>query len=114
MKFLIAIILTALLGYAAPLFLPWWSFAATSFIVAVIVHQKAASAFLAGFAGLFLLWGMHALLLDSANNHLLATKIAQVLGIGSSAFMLVLVTALVGGLVSGFAALAGSFTRKPS
>ena len=111
MKFLTALVLTALLGYAAALFLPWWAFAISSAVVALGIHQRPGKAFMAGFLGLFLLWGIHAMILDNANDHLLSQKIAEVLPLGGSSMLIILVTALIGGLISGFAALSGSFAR---
>ncbi len=111
MKFLVAILLTALLGYTAPLYSVWWTFAITSFIVSIAVLQKPFMSFLSGFLGLFFLWMIMAFIIDSANNHLLATKIAMILPLGGSVFLLIIITALIGGLVSGFAALSGSFVR---
>jgi hypothetical protein len=112
MKFIIAIILTALLGYAAPLYLPWWSFAITSLVVAIAIHQKPGKAFMAGFAGLCVLWGIHASILDSANDSILSEKVAYILPLGGSSMILIWITAIIGGLVSGFAALTGSFARS--
>lgn len=114
MKFLSALILTSLLAFATGLYgvLPWWSFAITSLIVAIAVHQKAGKAFLAGFGGLFLLWSILAILKDSANDHLLATKVAHILPLGGSYWTLILLTGCVGGLVSGLAALTGSYLRQ--
>lgn len=114
MKFLSAVILTALLAFATGLYgvMPWWSFAITSLIVAIAVHQKAGKAFLSGFIGLFLLWFILAFLKDSANEHLLATKVAQILPLGGSYIVLILVTGIIGGLVSGLAALTGSYIRQ--
>lgn len=116
MKFLSALILTALLAFACGLYgiLPWWSFAITSLMVAVAVHQKAGKAFLAGFLGLFLLWSVLAFLKDSANDHLLATKVAQILPLGGSYIVLIVVTGIIGGLVAGLAALTGSYLRQRS
>ena len=111
MKFIVALVLTALLGFAAPLFIAWWSFAVTSLVVALAIHQKPWKAFLAGFLGLFLLWGSYAFFLDNANGHLLSLKISQLLNMGKSSIILILLTAFIGGLVSGFAALTGSFAR---
>lgn len=114
MKFLSAIILTALLAFATGLYgvIPWWSFAITSLIVAMAVHQKAGKAFLSGFVGLFLLWSVLAFLKDNANEHLLATKVAQILPLGGSYIVLILITGIIGGLVSGLAALTGSYIRQ--
>lgn len=111
MKFLIAIVLTAVLGFASGLYFTWWAFAVTSVIVAIAIHQRAWKAFLSGFAGMFLLWGVLALFIDVNNNHLLSSKIAGVLMLGDSYVLLILITGLVGGLISGFAALTGSYAR---
>jgi hypothetical protein len=112
MKFIVVVLLTALLGYTAPLYFTWWSFAVTSFIIALFVHQKAWVAFAATFLGLFLLWAIMALMIDIANDHLLSQKIATILPLHGSSALLIFITALVGGLVSGFAGLTGSLARK--
>jgi hypothetical protein len=113
MKFIIVVLLTALLGYAAPLYFPWWSIAVTSFVVAIFVHQKAWAAFAATFSGLFLLWGIMALIIDNRNDHLLSEKIATLLQLNVSSFLLICITAFIGGLISGFAGLSGSLARNP-
>ena len=114
MKILSAIVLTGFLAYVTGLYssLPWWSFVITSLIVSVAIHQRAGKAFLAGFLGLFLLWAGMALVKDAANEHILSTKVAQVLPLGGSYLVLILVTGVVGGLVSGLAALTGSYLRR--
>lgn len=112
MKYLIALLLTALLGFAAPLWLPWYSIAITSFIVALVIHQKPGKAFLAGFIAIFLLWGIQAFIIDNANQHILSVKVAQILPLGGSYILLIVITAFIGALVSGLAALAGSYARK--
>jgi hypothetical protein len=111
MKFFIAILLTALLAHAAPLFFPWWSFAVTSFLVALLIYQKAGLAFVSGFFGVFLLFTVHTLVLDYSNEHLFAKKVALILPLGGSSLALILISAFVGGLVSAFAAMSGSFAR---
>ena len=112
MKFITAILLTALLGFAAPLYFAWWSFAVTSAIVALAVNQSAFKAFVTGFFGLFLLWGVLAFVIDVRNEHLLSQKIATLLPLGGAYNVLIVITALVGAFVSGFAALTGSIGRK--
>ena len=111
MKFLVAIILTALLAFISGLFLPWWGMAITSLLVAVLVHLKAGKAFLAGLLGVFLLWAGLAWWIDMKNNGVLSTKIASVLPLGGNAGLLILVTGFIGGLVAGMAAMSGSFLR---
>jgi hypothetical protein len=112
MKFLAALILTALLSFIAGLYLPWWGIAIAAFVVALIVYQNAGMAFLAAFAGLLLLWSGLAFWIDSGNESILSTRIGELLGIGNNSFLLILITGAVGGLVGGFAAMSGSFLRS--
>jgi hypothetical protein len=109
MKFIIAVLLTVLLGFALPLYLPWWSFAITSFLVAVIIKQLPGKSFLAGFIAIALLWGIQAATLDANNGHLLSHKVALLLPFNGSGAALLFTTMIIGGLVSGMAALTGSY-----
>lgn len=112
MKFIVSVILTGLLSFAAGLYLGWWSLAVASFMVAALIPQKPWKAYLSGFLGLFLLWGLLAFWIDMKNQHILSQKMAQVFPLGGSWILLILVTALVAALVAGFAALTGSYVRK--
>jgi hypothetical protein len=112
MKFLVALLLTALLAFISGLFLPWWGIAIASLLVALLVHQKAGKALLAGFLGVFLLWAGLAWWIDMKNNGVLSKKIASILPLGGNAILLIIVTGFIGGLVAGFAAMSGSFLRS--
>ena len=112
MKFTVSIILIAILSFALGLYLPWWSFAVAAFAVIALIHQRPALAFLAGFVSIFVLWFLLATVIDIRNQHFLSKKMALLLPLGGNTFLLMLVTALVGGLVGGFAALSGSFLRR--
>jgi hypothetical protein len=113
MKFLVAIILTALLSFIAGIYIPlWWFFAFVALLVALLVHQTGRKAFFAGFLGLFFLWFILAFWMDNANEGVLSVKIASLLPFGGSKWMLIIVTAVIGGLVAGFAALSGSYLRS--
>ena len=114
MKFLVAVILTALLAFISGLFLPWWCIALTSLIVALLINQSAGKAFVSGLLGVFILWAGLAWWIDMKNNGVLSKKIAQVLPLGGNVLALILLTGLVGGLVSGFAAMSGSYLRSSS
>jgi hypothetical protein len=108
MRFFLATMLTALLSFIAGLFLPWWSIAIVAFIVALLMKQFIGRSFLAGFLGIFLLWTIVALWIDLKNESILSHKIAQIFPLGGSSFLLILVTAVIGGLVGGFAAMSGA------
>jgi len=111
MKFILAVFLSALLGIALGTFMPWWSIAIAGFLVAIAVPLKPGSAFLAGFTGIFVGWVSIAMLRDASNERILSVKIASILPLGGSSFLLIVVAGLVGALVGGFAALSGSYLR---
>ncbi len=111
MKFTTATTLTLLLAFISGLFLPWWGMAITSLLIAVLVHQKAGKAFLAGFLGVFLLWAGLAWWIDMKNNSVLSAKVATILPLGGSNFAIIIVTGIIGGLVAGFGAMTGSYLR---
>lgn len=113
MKMIVSIVLIALLSVAACLYFPWWSIALIAFIVAVAIPQHPGRSFLAGFIALFLLWGSLSWYLSSNNEHILAHKVSLIMLKMDSPALLIFVTALIGSLVAGFAALAGSYVRKP-
>ncbi len=112
MKFFISLILTAVLSFAACLFLPWWSIAIAAFVMAALIPQKPGKAFLTGFISLFLLWGGLSFWISNNNDHILAHKISVLMLKMDNPFILILATALIAALVAGFAALAGSYLRK--
>lgn len=112
MKFMITLILTALLSFAACLYLPWWSIAIVALLVAAIIPQKPWKAFLTGFLAILLLWGGVSFWISNGNEHLLAHKVSMIIFKIDNPYLLILATSLIGALVAGFAALTGSYLRK--
>ena len=115
MKYIVSILLSALLAYAVGIYgnLPWWSFVVTNLIISIALPIKPLQSFFAGALGVGALWAGLAFGIDMANNHILSTKVAQILPLGGSYIALILVTAFVGALLGGLASLTGSFVRKP-
>ena len=115
MKFILSIVLVGLVTYVVGIYgsLPWWSFVVTNFIIAIALPIKPFQSFIAGALGVGALWAGLALGIDLANNHILSTKVAQILPLGGSYIALIIVTAFVGALLGGLASLTGSFVRKP-
>ncbi len=115
MKFILSIVLVALVTYAIGIYgnLPWWSFVVTNLIIGIALPIKPLQSFIAGALGVGALWAGLAFGIDLANNHILSTKVAQILPLGGSYIALIAVTALVGALLGGLASLTGSFVRKP-
>ncbi len=108
MIFLILLIITA---YLINLILPWWGIAITGLILGFQLKPTSGKAFGIGFLALFLLWGGQAFYIHVANDGILSTRIAEMLSVGSP-ILVVLITGLVGGLVSGLAVLSGSLINN--
>ena len=112
MKFITALILTAILAYISGIYFPWWGIAIAAFLVALIIPQFPGKAFLSGFLALLILWVGLAWWIDMKNNGILAARMSHLLPLGGSRILLILVTGLVGALVAGFASLSGSYLRR--
>lgn len=112
MKFIISILLTILLSFTACLFFPWWSIAVMAGLVAVVIPQHPGKSFTTGFISIFILWGGLSFWISNNNDHILAHRVSVLLLKMDNPFLLILVTALLGALVAGFAALSGSFLRS--
>jgi hypothetical protein len=112
MKFISSILLTALLSFAACLFLPWWSIAIAAFVVAALIPQSPGKSFLTGFIALLLLWGGLSFWISNNNGHLLAHKVSLLILKMDNPFVLIFATAIIGALVAAIAALSGSYLRR--
>lgn len=109
MRFPVQVVVIIALGYLLELFLPWWSVAIAAFAGGLIVTTR--SNFIAGFAGIGLLWVGKALITDLSSDSDLADRVAQIFMVHNSTILL-LVTFLLCGLVGGFAAMSGGALRK--
>lgn len=112
MKFAISILITALLAFACGLYLPWWSIALAAFVVGLCIELRPLHSFFAGFCAILLLWLLLILMINSANDGILATKVSEVIGLGASPVVLIIINCVVGSLVGGMGALTGSLLRR--
>lgn len=104
MKFLIQLVVIFLLAYLLELFLPWYSIAVAAFVGGLINSRFN---FFAGFLAIALLWSLKAGLIESASSSDLANRVALIFPVKQKALLYV-VMAVLGGLVGGLAAMAGS------
>ncbi|WP_346239510.1 hypothetical protein ABDK00_007315 [Niabella insulamsoli] len=114
MKFFISLIVTGIFSFIAGRYFPWWSLAIVAFLVSLLIAQRPLTSFISGFLALFLVWLILALLINAENGSILANRVGGMLGIGQQPVMLAVLSAFIGGLVAGFAALSASFLRKTS
>lgn len=106
------ILITLALGLIVQLFLPWWSMAVTSFLVGIWLYESPIKSFLYGTIAMALLWSVYAMMLSSGNGGIMNAAIAKMLGGKISGTQLIYATGLIGGLVSGMAAMTGSFLKQ--
>ncbi len=111
MKTLFNILLIAGLSYLAHLFIPiWWIFAIVAFLISFAFADNAWKAFLAGFLGISLLWLILTGMNSFNNDFVLTNKITEMLKLPQSSLLIIL-TALIGGLVGGFSSMTGYFLK---
>jgi hypothetical protein len=108
MKALFELILVIALSYLAQFFLPWWGVIIAAAFAGLIINNKGGISFLMGFFGVAILWFLQAYMIDSANESILSEKVAGIFTL-SSGFMMMIITALIGGICGGLGALAGKF-----
>lgn len=110
MNLSIKIVLILFFGWLLSMIMPWWSIAIVCFIVVFVNGGSVLQNFFAGFLGIFLLWFLHAYIIDVQNNSILSVQIAELLTLPNT-FVLIVVTALVGGIVGGVSSITGSLLR---
>jgi hypothetical protein len=108
MKFLIQLIFILFFGFILELFLPWWSIAVAAFAGGMLFNTRAN--FGAGFLAIALLWTLRALLIESSAAAPLTDRVAAIFM--TTKPVLFIITAMIGGLVGGFAAMTGSALHK--
>lgn len=111
MRFLISIIVCALLASVMERFLPWWSVAIATFLVSMLWKQSAGKSFLMGFLAVFLLWFIMAFVMSRANDNILAARMAQLFQL-PNALLFMAIAAIVGGIVGGMGAWCGTVVSK--
>lgn len=88
-------------------FFNWYAPVFPAILIGYLMNWKSGKAFLAGFIGAFLLYGIIAFWIDLANHHILSTRIGQLFS-GISGTFLVLITGITGGILVGASAAAGA------
>ncbi|MBC6608461.1 hypothetical protein H8B13_16665 [Hymenobacter sp. BT188] len=105
-------LLILIVATAAQLVLPWWVITPVAFVLAMVLARTGWGAFWAGFAGVGLGWLVLASWLNLQNEGHLSHRVAELIPLGGRGWLLVLVTAVLGGVVGGLAALAGVWLRQ--
>ena len=107
MNFLLILITTAILQF----FTPWWTIALVPFVVAIWRPENLWKSFVIGFTAIAILWFAYGLYLHLVSEGAMSNRIAEIFSLPNG-ILLLIVTAIVGGIVGGFASVAGSLTRQ--
>ena len=110
--FLLLLITGFLTGIFLPALLPWWTFVPIAALGGLLLTKRPGVAFVAGFLGTFLLWLVFTAYLHTQTDGLLSNRMAELLPLAGSGWLMVIVTSLLGGLLSGLAAWSGWNIRK--
>lgn len=109
---MIPILLIALLSFVAQLLLPWWSIALVAFAFCFGRPSSSGRAFLCSFLGVGLVWLIYALMQHLQSGGILTSRMSEVLKLPPNPVFLLLLTPVLGGLVAGFAGMAGYWVRR--
>ncbi|MGV8880215.1 MAG: hypothetical protein ACOH2A_14430 [Sphingobacteriaceae bacterium] len=107
MLFVIILILSLIANF----FVPWWAAAIVAFLAAYFLGQTSGQAFWSGFIAIFLLWIVLSLFKSVPNDHIMVARMSALLHLPHWSLML-LITAFIGGVTGGLAALSGELMQK--
>jgi hypothetical protein len=109
MRFLIQFLFITITASVFELFLPWWSIAIAAALGGYLLSTSAN--FFAGFLAISTLWLITTLTIHFSSGAPLAERVAAIF-FSMPVPALFAVTCLIGGLIGGFAAMAGGALRK--
>ncbi len=105
-------ILILIVSAVAQYFGPWWAMPIVCFLLCAWKADSAKTAFVIAFAAISTLWVGYAVFIDNATGGVMTQKMTALFfkGMPYNA-LLFTATALIGGLVAGFAGIAGQLCR---
>jgi hypothetical protein len=104
-------IFTVILAYLLSLYLPWWSVMIAAFISGFLIPLKKGAVFFIPCIAIVLLWIVQSYMHSSANDFILAKKIATLLMLNGNSTLLLLLAGVVGGIAGG---VSGIFSKQCS
>ena len=108
-------LLIAVISLILQLFLPWWIIAPVAFGAAAWKASSGSNAFSSAFFAIFLVWIVAGLIHTLPNENILANRVGTMLNLPENSvnwIIVLLLTGIIGGLASGFSALAGFFAKE--
>lgn len=100
-------VFTIILSYVLALYLPWYSVMIAALVSGFLIPLKKGAVFFIPFIAIALLWILQSYLLTSANDFVLANKIATLLMLNGNSTLLLLVAGVIGGIAAGVSGILG-------
>lgn len=110
-KWITTTVLIIVCAFGLHFIFPWWCIVIPCFLLAAWSKLGLAKSFFAGFIGIAVLWGIYSIYKDLGNDGIMSEVVAGIFSLNSGALM-ILITAILGGLIGGMAATAGSSLRR--
>lgn len=110
MKATFAFILILILGTLASLFLPWWTISVVCFLVGMTFLDTGWQAVIVGFVSVLLIWSIAAVYQSYFNDFILLNRMGKLLEMPSASIVIV-ITAVIGGLVGMLSTLSGYYLQ---
>jgi len=112
---MILFLLIIIIAFLAQLIFPWWIIIPITLLCCYIRAKTARSAFILSFLSIFTLWIIMSVFLSFQNEHLLANRVGEMLGLSPSSYNWIvvgLIATLPGALTAAFSGVSGFFLRK--
>ncbi len=92
-------------------FVPWWGFVVVAFLVGLGLGKTGMQSFYTGFIAIAVVWLVNMIVRNMINDGILLGKIAELFPTPNG-FVLMILTAILGGIVGGLAAATGGTGRQ--
>lgn len=112
MKFIAQFLLIIVGSYFAQLYFPWWSMVVIAGVAGLLfAFDKSRKSFYTGFLAILISWSALAFFADTMNEGIFSEKMSSVLA-GLTKPVLILLPAILGGIIAGFASMTGNLLRN--
>jgi hypothetical protein len=111
MKFILRLILIAIFTFIFATFMPWWTGIICASLVAFFIPGNNFNAFLSGLLGVGLVWLIMAWKVDIETGSIISSKMLDMFPVDDTK-MLIIVSALLGGLSGALGAFTGNSFRQ--
>lgn len=92
------------------LFLPWWALIFPATLLGATLFTGSIRAFTIGFISGAAAWGIQVIYIDIANRSVLSSRMADMIGVGSS-WIVILITMMIAGILTALYTLLGTRFR---